>query len=110
MSMPEEVPILTGKDFCRRSLHDGAGKHCMLGWSDEVFGVYKDYFFYIEAKKVTGFDKMSVASMNDNTANSLETLAKIWNRVMARWGYDANGAIRFRMASLMSDLIRNSRT
>lgn len=102
--LPDEVPILTGHNFCKFGLTSKSGsKHCIVGWSADVFA-------YLDNTMTTGHAWNKVpkkvrdaigktspvegyagyrypSTLNDDPDISTSTLAKWWNQAMAELGY-----------------------
>lgn len=89
---PTEVPVLSAEDICRDE-YDSGSKHCLCGWRWEVFGVSGNvpslkvfHTVKAEIKAETGFAR-GEEGFNDDQSVSLRTIARVWNRAMARLGY-----------------------
>jgi hypothetical protein len=89
---PKEVPVLRAEDICRHRMNGAHGTRCLLGWSIETFG-----YAWLEPaaqKAVETLEKECgcpyIDSFNDDRRNSLATVARTWNKAMARLGYTEN--------------------
>jgi hypothetical protein len=96
---PKEVPVLEAGDICKERMDKGE-QHCLLGWTYEVFGC--DYSgckiattqtnaIIGDLEKACGGDVCMwgspVAAFNDEKYRKKSTIAKVWNKVMAKRGY-----------------------
>ena len=95
---PETALVLTGADFCRGKFTDGEC-HCLVGWCGVVFGgsgrgchLYTQTYKALlkECEIECGFCLGFVSCFNDDPTNSLATLARVWNRFIARLSYVVN--------------------
>lgn len=91
--MPEEVPILTENDICKRRLRSLDGRRrCLIGWRDTIEPAQRNVVYgaicdairesipQIDPKK-----KLCVPDFNDSRPKAV--VAKIWNRAMYLLGY-----------------------
>ncbi len=97
---PEEVPILTARDFCKNILHEG-NKSCLNGWVYDTFlnGHGYGYRNVCETIRRVCVDKLPdvpdkqkihytrLDEFNDHPKTTKKALAEIWNLSMARLGY-----------------------
>lgn len=84
--MPQIVPILDSNDLCRNNLVQGK-KHCLVGWCIKTF---QPYGFKIDlfVRALLFFEtKTNLSTFNDDTNNSLQDIANVWNKVMKKLGY-----------------------
>lgn len=82
---PKEVPILTARNMHKGSFsHQSRDDcHCLFTWSMNVFPVASSVRQMIRKT----IRRKSIVSFNDDPRNSKSTLARVWNRAMAKLGY-----------------------
>jgi hypothetical protein len=92
---PVEVPVLTGKDFCKGDFKSGR-KKCSSEWLYTVFGnvPYNSKLYRKLRKKLIEQRRQKcipsyilIPCLNDAPDMTLEQLAIAWNRFTAELGY-----------------------
>lgn len=94
-AMPEQVYVLEAEDFCKGVYYNDKGQRCLSGWAHYHFNSYyqndllKEILSYecIKASKKSKDNFYHIPGFNDSPKRSFETLAKVWNRFIARLGY-----------------------
>lgn len=90
--MPDEIRVLEPEDFCKGILFNENGQRCLMGWLESEFkGVSEvcglDLLLLSECKSVAKKPMRYVCDFNDSPKRSMKTLARVWNRFIARLGY-----------------------
>ncbi len=102
--LPKNVPTLSAKNMFIGSRSGPNNTHCLLGWVDTVFGDSHNQSGKIvcdilrsEIRKETS-QKIGIMSYNDCKVDAnnkpltesfmLKRAARLWNRVMAKLGYE----------------------
>jgi hypothetical protein len=96
--LPETVPVLTGNDIARRTLHSKDGtQHCLMGWIRVVCPEHQDtnseiYFALGDEAGTRRPGCTAVSLFNDDQRNSLDDVADVWNATFEkRLGYVRRG-------------------
>ena len=92
--MPDVIELPTAEDFCRGEYKGTHGTYCFIGWKKELFpnmtldeAMWFTTNAVIEGKKLKFFNG-GITSSNDDKRNTLNQLAKWFERTVARMGYD----------------------
>lgn len=100
---PETVPIIEADDVYKGNLYGPNYTSCLLGWKNRTFGTLNtcsakaDLLLRKEIlrtckknRRFKGWDdwaQVSIPTFNDSSKTKKSTLARVWNRVMAKMGY-----------------------
>lgn len=93
MAWPKTVPILEADDICREQLNGPGGTHCLMGWINVQFNGLREQSagevcVQFEVDRAVGESgKVGFVAFNDWRGNSLDAVARVWNRAMAKLGY-----------------------
>lgn len=82
---PKQVPVLTADDMCKGVFHGPNGTRCLAGWMDNVFNDHAAR--YVARCAIIEIAGVDITAYNDNPRRKLSSLARTWNRAMARLGY-----------------------
>lgn len=96
---PAEVDVLEENDFCKESISNPQGQKCLIGWFDTYFDklnlmnrVDTEELLRTECNRITKRKRgcLGIAEFNDSKTRKTKTLARVWNRFIARLGYVVN--------------------
>ena len=87
---PEQVPILDAGDMCKGNYEGPENTYCLAGWLTIIFpvrGVRVQVQERLRAKILSKSGGSTVHIEHYNDTHAKEESAKLWNEVMAEFGY-----------------------
>lgn len=88
MKWPKEVPMLEAEDIHKGAPNGPHGSHCLYGWCNKVFyrGSNTKAAEVIE-ELIWKQGSDWIIAYNDNPRRHKKTIARTWNKAMAKLGY-----------------------